>query len=202
MRFITTTPTRLRQFTLLAIFSLLANGAIAGVSTPVYDPGYWNASNRLTYNNCYNYATNSATNTRAQPGRAYFGYTVLYPDNMSCSAARTAAALDGTLVTNGSESTFVFAGYTEADQCNYSHPSRLALVVAPGYDYHWYRIDLWTDGRWSHKRGQTIARDWDASGQPIYSVETADRGEYAEVCGYFCAYSTNTYQNSGVVKIN
>jgi len=59
----------------------------------------------------------------------------------------------------------------------------VALVVFPGYDYHWYRLD--SDGMWSHKPGRTPARNTDNSLQPIANPELADRGPYTEFCGYF-----------------
>ena len=36
----------------------------------VYNPQFWNNSSSVRINNCYNYASNSRTNTFAQPGRA------------------------------------------------------------------------------------------------------------------------------------
>lgn len=187
---------------LLAIFALFSSDVIAGLTVPVYDPGYWNASNRRGSNNCYNYATNKATNTFAQPGRAYFGFNPINQNSISCTEVRSFASLDGTLQTYQGVETFLFVGYTESAQCPSDRPSRLALVVAPGFDYHWYRVDANTGGLWSHKRGGTNAKNVDESGQLIYSVETADRNEYVEVCGYFCSYSTSTTQSTGAVTIN
>lgn len=204
MHFTNKTPTSLREFTLLAILSLFANSAIAGAFAPAYDPGYWNAGDRVFYNNCYNYATNKATNTFAQPGRAYFGYNPINQNTLTCTEVRTFAALDGTLRTASvdHQGVTLFAGYTEAAQCNSDRPARLALVVAPGFDYHWYRVDGDTGGLWSHKRGGTNAKNVDESGQAIYSVETADRGPYVQVCGYFCSFSGSSFQNTGTVDIN
>ncbi len=189
-------------FTLLVLSALFANDAFAGMAVPVYDPGYWNASNRRDFNNCYNYATNKATNTFAQPGRAYFGFNPIDQNSLSCTEVRSFASLDGTLQTFQGKETFLFAGFGEATQCPTDRPSRLALVVAPGFDYHWYRRDSASGGQWSHKRGKTNAKNVDESGQLIYSVETADRNEYVQVCGYFCSYSTGTNQSSGAVTIN
>jgi hypothetical protein len=69
-------------------------------------------------------------------------------------------------------------------------------------DYHWYRQD--DDGSWSHKPGHAIARNTDASGNPIANPETANRRsagrvqfipalkksvpviiDYDMLCGYF-----------------
>ncbi|MDN4602264.1 hypothetical protein P5G61_13600 [Paenibacillus sp. F6_3S_P_1C] len=50
---------------------------------------------------------------------------------------------------------------------------KVALVIAPNYDYHWYRQDA--DGGWSHKRGLTAIDFRDASGNSIRNPQTADR---------------------------
>jgi hypothetical protein len=49
----------------------------------------------------------------------------------------------------------------------------VALVVAPGVDYHWYRHN--PDGTWSGKAGATPANNVDASGIVIYDPRTANR---------------------------
>lgn len=66
----------------------------------------------------------------------------------------------------------------------------VALVMDPGVDYHWYRLD--DNGRWSHKPGNASATDQDASGRPITNPETADRDysasglpNYSQFCGYY-----------------
>ncbi|MEK5234536.1 hypothetical protein NST99_02310 [Paenibacillus sp. FSL L8-0470] len=50
---------------------------------------------------------------------------------------------------------------------------KVALVIAPNYDYHWYRQDA--DGGWSHKRGLTAIDFRDASGISIRNPQTANR---------------------------
>ena len=50
---------------------------------------------------------------------------------------------------------------------------KVALVIAPGYDYHWYRQDA--DAGWSHKRGLTAIDFRDASGNSIRNPQTANR---------------------------
>ena len=49
----------------------------------------------------------------------------------------------------------------------------MALVIAPGFDYHWYRQN--SDGTWSHKQGHTNVTNVDASGDVIYNPQTCDR---------------------------
>lgn len=57
---------------------------------------------------------------------------------------------------------------------------QVALVIWPGVDYHWYRLDK--DGKWSHKPGRTPATNLDNSGNLINDPRTADRGNYTEFC--------------------
>jgi len=66
----------------------------------------------------------------------------------------------------------------------------VALVMAPGVDYHWYRQD--SNGMWSHKPGNTASTNIDASGLPITNPENANRDysgsggpNYSQFCGYF-----------------
>jgi hypothetical protein len=140
-----------------------------------YNPNFWNANTNVrTKNNCYNYARNWRTDTFAQPGR-YSGQTA---SSMSCAQVKAAAMRDGLV-----------------ERCNClplsEYPRRLmALVIAPGIDYHWYRKH--TNGYWGHKPGGTAARNIDNSGNLVTNPETCDRGagtylNYTDFCGYFYA---------------
>lgn len=137
-----------------------------GGAAPSYDPGYWNNDPaRLRNNNCYNYANNRATNTFAQPGRASGSMA----GAMTCSQVQPAAQRDGLTAV----STFA-----------QSRPGvwYVALVVWPLRDYHWYRQD--NNGCWSHKPGQTQARNTDNGGNRISDPRTCNRGPYTEFCSY------------------
>jgi len=57
------------------------------------------------------------------------------------------------------------------------------MVVAPGYDYHWYRKQK--EGFWGHKPGATAARNYDNNGAVVYNPETCARYPYTDFCGYF-----------------
>jgi hypothetical protein len=66
----------------------------------------------------------------------------------------------------------------------------VALVMDPGVDYHWYRLD--NNGKWSHKPGWSNATDVDAAGNPITNPEAASRDyssgggpNYRVFCGYY-----------------
>jgi hypothetical protein len=140
-----------------------------------FNPDFWNVDPYVrANNNCYNYGRNWKTNTFAQPGR-HSGATA---SSMSCSAVKTAAMNDGLV---------------ERCDClpQSEYPRRLmALVIAPGIDYHWYRKQ--TGGFWGHKPGGTAARNYDNSGVLITDPQTCDRGagtylNYTDFCGFFYA---------------
>ena len=66
----------------------------------------------------------------------------------------------------------------------------VALVSAPGEDYHWYRQD--NNGLWSQKHGNGPATNLDESGNLITNPETCNRDgsaeempNYTDFCGYF-----------------
>jgi hypothetical protein len=71
--------------------------------------------------------------------------------------------------------------------------SKIALVVHPGEDYHFYRED--PDGFWSHKDGANKVKRYDAEGKPIVNPQTAARDyrprgsflNYKDFCGFYCA---------------
>lgn len=135
-----------------------------------FNPNFWNANPQVRLNNnCYNYARNWRTDTFAQPGRASGNF----PNPMVCADVAGGATSDGLV-----------------QRCSClpqsEYPRRLmALVVDPGYDYHWYRKQC--GGFWGHKPGSTAARNTDNSGVLVTNPETCDRGGYTDFCGYFYA---------------
>lgn len=136
---------------------------------------FWNSDSYVCYwNNCYNYGTNRKTNTFAQPGRGSG-----HPNNiMQCANVVQAARYDG--------------AHDRYDCFPDSEKPRplMALVVDPGWDYHWYRyqyiqffgLKLYL---WGHKPGHTKAKITDNSGNIIWNPETCNRGGYTDFCGYF-----------------
>jgi hypothetical protein len=100
---------------------------------------------------------------------------------LSCSAVRQAALADG------------LSALPASGKCGWRQ-DKVALVVDPGTDYHWYRQDR--NGMWTHKPGGTQATSLDNSGNPIGNPETADRCGgglcYTDFCGYLCSCSSNT----------
>nr|XP_022334338.1 insoluble matrix shell protein 1-like [Crassostrea virginica] len=143
-------------------------------SSFVYQPERWNSNPAVqSSNNCYNYVNDIMTNTFAQPGRAN-GY-------MSPSTT-------GPNLQYGSELDGMVRIEAPSNVCLPTPNGNLAaLVIWPEVDYHFYRLD--NDGFFSHKPGQTAARNVDNSGQMIRDPRTADRGPYTV---FHCFLETNS----------
>ena len=64
---------------------------------------------------------------------------------------------------------------------------KIAIVVAPGKDYHFYVQN--SDGYWSHKPGTSSCTRYDASGNLITDPQSANRNysyaNYSTFCGYY-----------------
>lgn len=82
-----------------------------------------------------------------------------------------------------------------------------AIVVAPGVDYHYYRLN--DEGIWTHKPGYKPSTFLDAKGNIIKNPKTASRDygpelNYTDFCGYTCVprnpylkhMSMNTIKNN------
>jgi hypothetical protein len=135
----------------------------------VFNPAFWNDPAHIGRNNCYNYASNRRTDTFAQPGRA----TGHQASTMACANVIAAALSDGLH--------HRFDCFPDSEKPRWL----MALVVAPGYDYHWYRKQK--EGFWGHKPGGTAARNVDNNGAIVWNPETAARLPYTNFCGYFYA---------------
>jgi hypothetical protein len=133
---------------------------------PLYEPAWWNVPAIQPFNNCYNYGCDYRTNTFAQPGQAagakYAAYT--------CASVRPAAIADELIDKPGANNKCPPEGHL------------VALVIAPGYDYHWYRKGR--NGYWSHKPGGTPVTNLDGIGALIPDPRTADRGPYTVFCTF------------------
>ena len=167
----------MRRRVLYTAGALLALAVGACCSIPTYTPAFWNDGGFVQdNNNCYNYSNNKRTDTFAQPGQAAGApWTAL-----QCNNVRTAAIADGLKAVAG-------PNLCPKKECT------LALVVDPGWDYHWYRRDK--NGMWTHKPGGTPATNLDNSLNPIPNPETADRGGYTDFCGYLCSCSSSKEGN-------
>jgi len=134
---------------------------------PVYEPQWWNVPTIQPFNNCYNYATNLRTNTFAQPGQAA---GAKYPSPIDCTGVKNGAIADK------------LENYDLDDMKCPKEGHLVALVVAPGWDYHWYRKGR--DGYWTHKPGRTPVTNVDDNQALITDPRTANRGMYTEFCGF------------------
>ncbi len=157
------------------------------LKVPRINLDWWNSSEVIYYNNCYNYATNRATNSFAQPGET----GGMHLNDLTCETVKNSVSKD-----LGIENTEFFDFRGPKDD------TLIALVVWPDADYHWYRRG--SDGKWSHKPGSTPATNLDASDKIIENIEKADHGPYKEFCGYFKVKNyplRSDEQNSGYVRI-
>lgn len=134
-----------------------------------FNPSFWNDPAHIGRNNCYNYASNRRTDTFAQPGRATGHQATV----MACADVTAAALSDGLH--------HRFDCFPDSEKPRWL----MAMVVAPGYDYHWYRKQK--EGFWGHKPGGTAARNVDNNGAIVWNPETAARLPYTNFCGYFYA---------------
>jgi hypothetical protein len=138
---------------------------------PLYEPDWWNdaaaGGARQYSNNCYNYATNYRTDTFAQPGLAS---GQMYPLPISCAGVRPAAVRDDLIDSPAADNRCPDEGHL------------VALVVGPGFDFHWYRKGR--NGLWTHKPGSTPVTNLDNSGALITDPRSADRDGYTDFCTF------------------
>ena len=145
---------------------------------PLYEPQWWNDGwwgQKQPHNNCYNYGTNYRTDTFAQPGLAA-GAQYSYPP--TCANVRPAAVADSLINTPSANNKCPKEGHL------------VALVISPGFDYHWYRKGR--AGYWTHKMGNSPATDVDNSGNLIPDPRTANRGSYTTFCTFMVVMHGHT----------
>ena len=134
---------------------------------PLWEPAWWNDGGQKQWNNnCYNYGTNYRTDTFAQPGRANGAQYA----TISCADVKAGAVADA-----------LIDAPRHGNRCP-KEGHLVALVVGPGWDYHWYRKGR--NGYWTHKPGGTQATALDNSGHLIPDPRTADRGNYTDFCTF------------------
>jgi hypothetical protein len=150
------------------------NASITQKLVPPYDPGKWNNNPSIRQNNnCYNYANDKITNTFAQPGR---GSGAMY-SSLDCGNVGTASRRDGQTP-------------SEAPTSIPAQGQYVALVIWPGVDFHWYRLD--SNNKWSHKPGSTPVRNTDNSGNLITDPRTCNRGSYTNFCDFYLCIPART----------
>lgn len=161
----------------ISSFSAAEKMPTGGYELP-YNQTYWDE--KVNYANCYAYSMNVISTTeyhKLQPGEVSGNtYKLTSTSIFDCAKA------DGPKLGNGR--TIRKSSYSEVPGVN---EYKVALVIAPNVDYHWYRQD--SDGGWSHKRGLTKIGYKDASDKYIYDPQTCDRNysgaNYSTWCGYY-----------------
>lgn len=128
--------------------------------------------------NCYAFAVNDAYGHKPgqspSPGMAA---GIISADSGNGDVVAEMAQRDGLILADT---------HTEQKEGYY----RVALVIAEGRDFHWYREH--SDGTWYHKIGHQQVSNIDASGAVIFDPMTADRdysgqglNNYSAFYGFF-----------------
>jgi hypothetical protein len=149
-----------------------------------YNTLLWNYYPVVRGTNCYSYALNNQVypNTNQlwamQPG-AGAGFTLTQSDI-------TASKILEYVRKDAQNLGFTFREVSKNEPAS-SGTYKVALVVDPSCDYHWYRQN--PDGTWSHKPGQQDVTNLDASGRIIIDPEEADRtyfyADYSVFVGFY-----------------
>ena len=173
---------------------------------PMYSPNIYNDPEHILVNNCYAYAfedlaKNDTRHYTPQPGyKVGMEPIATTKDEFTCKNIQDRLQLDY-------KNSLKYQAVSDKSlcPCNYR---KAALVLADStmnMDYHFYRQD--SDGKWSHKPGQTKVHNVDASGKTIDDPATADRDysrimkhgkNYLTFCTYICIPNT---VNSGQLAI-
>lgn len=148
----------------------------------------YNGIKYKNYNNCYTYSLGYYVDPRdgskwringQNPGEIS-GDAITISDLADAETAKE--AIVAACKADAKEYGGVFRAIGKNDQPASGY-YKVALVLDPGTDYHWYRqIE---EGNWTHKPGTTKAKDSDDSGYLIYYPDSADTGDYTEFLGYY-----------------
>ena len=161
-----------------------------------FNPDVWTEEG-THHSNCYLYAVlkySSISTDKAtmQPG---------YPNNPITSSNLNEKDIISRVKSDLEQSEKTIYKTTEKKKPTGSY-RKIALVIAPGVDYHWYEQN--SDGYWSHKQGNaTYPTNLDASGNLISNPRTCNRKytyvftniitgnrykkelNYSNFCGYY-----------------
>lgn len=155
---------------------------------------FFNSSQYRNYTNCYSYAlgmlVNPITGKQFEKGRGVnpgemAGKSISMKDLINADTAKTAienAVKQDCLAWGGNA--YDFHPLTEKQMPSVGY-YKVALVLKPGKDYHWYRQVSDKDGGWAHKISTQYATDSDYSGAKIYYPYSCNRGEYSVFLGYY-----------------
>lgn len=166
---------------------------------PRYEPEVWN-NDEATYKsmNCYAYAfdfrnptlINECRRNNGKDCRKYFPQPgALNGDREALNASERRNCKVVERLIKADVPDIVKSSFQ--DKCP-PGTSKIGLVVDPGEDYHFYRLD--PDGYWSHKDGSNKVKRFDALRRRIINPETASRDyrwqgsdlNYQDFCGFYC----------------
>lgn len=171
---------------------------------PKYEPNLWNKNTSLLRANCYAYAVLQVCSRyyahKIQPGEFSHGKTEdekPFLDSVKNTITSTISDVFGSkdsaakreLVAKVKKDLAPMRDFyeTTADVKAPKGYRKVALVIDPGKDYHWYMQN--EEGFWSHKPGLDYVTNKDATGKIIWDPENCDRNygnlNYTEFCGYF-----------------
>lgn len=149
-----------------------------------YEGEAWTSHNY----NCYAYALNTTDH-----GFMQFGGSD--GDHNGDENYLTKSYLEYMVSLDSMNYNFSFEPIYKTQRCDVGY-YKVALVIAPNSDYHWYRQN--SDGLWSHKRGGNPSQLDDASGHSIYDPAICNRNyglglNYSVFCGYYQVNISNMY---------
>lgn len=146
---------------------------------PYYNPSYWNSKKNITHANCYAYALNYRTKEEKK----------LQPGDLSGNRFKelTKASIEKAAKADAPYLKYTITNTTKTAAQN-RNQYKIALVIAPNSDYHWYIQNR--DGYWSHKRGVGYATNLDSNGEKILDPQVCGRNygnglNYSVFCGYY-----------------
>lgn len=144
-----------------------------------YEPNTWNNQYVSRYN-CYAYSLNTKNYGFMQPGQ---GNENPVTDNDLVHYDRVISKVES----DAEEYGFVFQSIGRYEICP-AGTYKVALVIDPNTDYHWYRQN--SDGTWSHKPGPGSVTNLDYSNKIIIDPMECNRKQshylnYTVFAGYF-----------------
>lgn len=135
---------------------------------PLYEPAWWTPPPIVGLNNCYNYACDYRSDDYAWPG---YAAGAPYSGPPWCANVTPACVADDLTDSPAADNKCPPQGHL------------VALFIANGIDFHFYRKDA--TGFWSHKMGSEAPTNLDNGGNPITDPRTCLRGLYATFCTFF-----------------
>jgi len=164
-------------------------------SEPRYEPDKYNKNPIRTIHNCFAYAYNIYEKPPANVCKDKEDCPIPYPQPgyyagyPKWSQQKNKSCFDMWARLKGDNPDIMLTDFKS--QCP-KGTSKIAFVVDPKRDYHFYRQD--SNGKWSDKHGAMPVTNKDADGKPIYNPALANRNytdsnphlNYTDFCGFVC----------------